>query len=573
MPSTPILNITEVAPTQNNKETTINTAIVILEQAANASLEVSMSGGGVTLTQDQFTRNVLFICSGGSTETLTVRDTPRQFTIQNDNSGDLTVKPLGAIPTISIPPGKIVTCSTDGLGDIRATSSGVGLLQDLGDIDFATPPGDGDVLMFSLSENKWIPGAFASSNFTGLADTPANYTGAANRHVRVNSGATGLIFDTLTIADVGGLPTVNLGVIGQILAVNPAGDGFELIDPGDAGVMTLDLLGDVEVSSGLAEGDTLQYLDGIWTNVAGSASFVDLTDTPGDYTGAANKYVKVNGAGTGLVFQSLFIPTMLSHLADVEMATGITDGDVLRYRDGIWQPEPFLGSGGGGGASSFTDLLDAPSDYVGQAKKFVRVNVAENAVEFSFTNFLDLSDTPDDYSGNANRYVRVNAAGDGLLFQSLFIPTTLGHLADVETGTGTPAEGSYLRWHDGVWQPEPITPGRAPYDFSVGLPTGDAQTLTIPVVRAFRLFDNFAGSKFHGSVSATATTTYTVKKNGSNIGTIVIASGTATATFSTTGSGDETFAIGDLLQIANQATADATLAQPIVTFFAMRDPI
>lgn len=40
-----------------------------------------------------------------------------------------------------------------------------------------------------------------------------------------------------------------------------------------------------------------------------------------------------------------------------------------------------------------------------------------------------------------------------------FVPTLLGQLADVEAGTGTPAEGMVLTWKNGVWQAEPATGG------------------------------------------------------------------------------------------------------------------
>lgn len=42
----------------------------------------------------------------------------------------------------------------------------------------------------------------------------------------------------------------------------------------------------------------------------------------------------------------------------------------------------FGGGGGGGGAADFTDLGDVPSSYTGEAGKFVRVNGAENGLEF-----------------------------------------------------------------------------------------------------------------------------------------------------------------------------------------------
>ena len=45
-------------------------------------------------------------------------------------------------------------------------------------------------------------GGGGSSAFTGLTDTPANFTGAAGQYVRVNATETALEYDTLTTADV-----------------------------------------------------------------------------------------------------------------------------------------------------------------------------------------------------------------------------------------------------------------------------------------------------------------------------------------------------------------------------------
>jgi len=41
-----------------------------------------------------------------------------------------------------------------------------------------------------------------SANFVGLGDTPANYSGGAGKYLKVNSGANGIEFDTLTTDDV-----------------------------------------------------------------------------------------------------------------------------------------------------------------------------------------------------------------------------------------------------------------------------------------------------------------------------------------------------------------------------------
>jgi hypothetical protein len=67
-----------------------------------------------------------------------------------------------------------------------------------------------------------------------------------------------------------------------------------------------------------------------------------------------------------------------------------------------------------------------------------------------------------------------------------FIPQTLGQLTDVEDGTGTPAQGAFLRWIDGVWQadvyqvniPTPVLTlsGLTDVDLHTGLADGDVLT-------------------------------------------------------------------------------------------------
>lgn len=76
---------------------------------------------------------------------------------------------------------------------------------------------------------------------------------------------------------------------------------------------------------------------------AGS-SFLDIADTPANYTGAANKLVAVNGAGNALEF--------------ITAAAGIT---------------------------TFTGLSDTPANYTSAANKLVRVNAGATALEFLAT--------------------------------------------------------------------------------------------------------------------------------------------------------------------------------------------
>lgn len=100
-----------------------------------------------------------------------------------------------------------------------------------------------------------------------------------------------------------------------------------------------------------------------------------------------------------------------------------------------------------------------------------------------------------------------------------------------------------------------------PYDigfFVPGTPADNAVVAQFIAVRAFTLADDFAGSKGVVGTNPLATATFTVKKNGSSIGTIAISTG-GVFTFATTGAG-VSMAIGDILTVVAPTPQDATLA-------------
>jgi hypothetical protein len=151
----------------------------------------------------------------------------------------------------------------------------------------------------------------------------------------------------------------------------------------------------------------------------------------------------------------------------VSLASG-TNGAL--FCDGVNVVSIASGTGGGGGASAFTGLSDAPASYSGQANKVVKVKADESGLEFSsaaaptvFTGLTDapasytgqagkvpvvkgdetglefgspvstylaLSDTPDAYAGQAFRLVSVKGDESGLEFSAAAAPSTLLALAD-----------------------------------------------------------------------------------------------------------------------------------------------
>lgn len=109
-----------------------------------------------------------------------------------------------------------------------------------------------------------------------------------------------------------------------------------------------------------------------------------------------------------------------------------------------------------------------------------------------------------------------------------------------------------------------------PFNASWALPGEPPATTTYPIFVAasgLSFPDNWSGSTCKVLTNATATWTATVKKNGSSVGTVAVATN-GTCTFDTTG-GATAFASGDYMTITTPS-ADATLADVMLDFVATR---
>lgn len=199
---TSILNMPQVATNQNQKETTINTDLAILEAAFNDSQAIDTSGGDVVLTIDQYTKWFMQRCQGHTVSTNL--DTPtlagsftgkRFFIVSNEGIDDIVVRPSGSgTGTITVPAAGIMLLQNDGT-TIRAVSAGAALLTDLSDVDVTTiPPTNGQILKWNSGTSKWDAGNFSAGVFIALTDVPASYSGAAYKGVRVNAAANALEF-------------------------------------------------------------------------------------------------------------------------------------------------------------------------------------------------------------------------------------------------------------------------------------------------------------------------------------------------------------------------------------------
>lgn len=138
--------------------------------------------------------------------------------------------------------------------------------------------------------------------------------------------------------------------------------------------------------------------------------------------------------------------------------------------------------------------------------------------------------------------------------------------AQIGSGAVSNAEFGYLDGVTGAIQAQINTNAAAiarfgVYDIAggaVGKTTASAVVGYLEAVRAFRIPENFALSRARVLANATSISTFSVKKNGTEIGTIQFSSSSAAGVFSTLAV--TSFAAGDILTVVAPATADATLS-------------
>jgi hypothetical protein len=105
--------------------------------------------------------------------------------------------------------------------------------------------------------------------------------------------------------------------------------------------------------------------------------------------------------------------------------------------------------------------------------------------------------------------------------------------------------------------------------FLAGLPAAAQIVGAWAFLYAWTLPANGAGSTGKCGTNPTASATYSIKKNGSAVGTVAISTGGA-FTFATTGGVAVNFAAGDTLTLVAPASPDATLSDVQVIFLANR---
>lgn len=105
--------------------------------------------------------------------------------------------------------------------------------------------------------------------------------------------------------------------------------------------------------------------------------------------------------------------------------------------------------------------------------------------------------------------------------------------------------------------------------YVAGLPGNNVAIGTFVATRAFKLADDFAGSRGHCAVNPTTTAAaFDVRKNGSSIGSVSIST-VGAFTFTTTGATVESFVAGDRLTVVGPTPQNTTLADVAISFFGI----
>lgn len=110
-----------------------------------------------------------------------------------------------------------------------------------------------------------------------------------------------------------------------------------------------------------------------------------------------------------------------------------------------------------------------------------------------------------------------------------------------------------------------------PYDIGCtvpGTPGASAVVVRFVAVRAINFASGMALSKAIANTAATGSTTFSIKKNGTQFATFAFAASGTSATF--TAASATAFAAGDVLTITAPASPDATLADIAITLAATR---
>lgn len=230
-----------------------------------------------------------------------------------------------------------------------------------------------------------------------------------------------------------------------------------------------------------------------------------------------------------------------------------------------------------------TDNLSLPQVAAAQTQKEVTINAATQQLSAALADYLTIDMTSAGHTLSATEFTGYMGfkSTNNSVSRTLTIPATKRALFFVSNGgsatlsiavgstTLTLASGGFS-----FFQTDGTTNGLVSIILSApgdevdigfvysGLPL-NGQIINYPVNQTLKLVTSLTGSKFTLGTNPASTATYTLKKNGSSIGSIAISTG---GVFTPTFSSDITFSPGDVFNIIAPSPQDTTLADVGLNF-------
>lgn len=548
MTGTPNLGLPLMATSDAQKEVLFNEAIIAFDVLAARVVGAIRTGP----TASPEIGETYLVADSGTTGVFVGHENMIAFYY----NGWQFLPPTAKMKLWVIAPGGYYTFS--GASWIADAVSEVNALDDLGDVSI-TALADGDFLKYDGVALRWVNASIAAiTSLNSLSDVEAATPSAGDvlayndtTH-RWEPASLPVFVNTDRLEDLTDVDWTSIGA-NKILSWDATDSKAVWVDPVDPVPSTLSALTDVNVADAMAN-DALVFNGAVWgpSHLTYNYTFENMSDGPGTMEGHAGEFMVVNTVESALEFISLadLLSTSTFYLQDLGDIDEIPGDSVLGKTIQVYKD-------GGLYRFKYVALPTIPSYPVSEDG----TQVVASMTSLNFSGF-DVSNV-----GNA---VTVTA-----------IP--LAWQAEDEDVEGDPVTTINFRGPgvgvtnvDGVLEVE-IAGADAgaggTYDLAMFFPgtliEADQEVFRFPVVRPFRILSDFTGSQGNARVPPTADVDMSVKKNGTEVGTITFEAAGPVALHTLSG-GVINFVAGDILEIIGPSAPDATLADFSLTIAGVK---